>query len=650
MATGVTETIWHFAGYMHLIEEIARRWTLYEDDPPGLPIEELPGAEQPLPRASSMDELFSQPSPFWAAPAEASFPEPMLLLRGSPTVDVRRTDFGPVDTVSTQWAGEGGGGSGSLVIRYTWGYRAPIEREDAFGETAAEVRQVNVLNDSDVFIWGEDLASGLLPIDPVEGLLALLEAVAEATPGALVAPTGQEGIAATLVARHQALADGETDATLADVATQTGRRVDGEAVSADWELEPFEGAPVMPEGENGHEAYGAHAHLGGNEATNVAVIQDLNELSLQTVVFGDWYRLDAIVQINAIMDVDSVETFGAKLPSLAAALAGVDDGPSGGNRLTNIAEFLEKDVDLGALELPAKGGLQWTVDVLDGDFWDVKEIRQTNWIVDNDLYSKTEYNLFSQVRMGENSSINLADFFQAAGNYDLIVIGGNYYAANWIFQANVLLDSDGVLVGHAGGEHAQQVSTGSNQLTNDALIAHYGGGAFQALDDDLSAFVRKLLTEDDVDPREWWALDGVGSGAMRVLYVTGDYYDVNLISQLNVVSDADELAQVLPADATFQEDGAEQWMATGGNTLTNKAIIVDTGSVVATHVGGEVYEEYFLVQAEIVIDGDDYDDDELAPELVAFTGCHDADHDDDDAIAGGAPLAGEGDTMGSMMT
>ena len=161
--------------------------------------------------------------------------------------------------------------------------------------------------------------------------------------------------------------------------------------------------------------------------------------------------------------------------------------------------------------------------------------------------------------------------------------------------------------------------------------------------------MQRLLTEDDVDPTEWWALNGVGSGSMRVLYVTGDYYDVNLVSQLNVVSDADALAQVLPADALFREDGAEQWVATGGNTLSNTAVIVDTGAVVATHVGGEIYEESFLVQAEIVIEDDASDDPGLASELVAFTGPDDGAQTDDDTYSG-APLAGDGDPMGSILT
>ncbi|MGJ3261845.1 MAG: hypothetical protein ACFE0R_01295 [Salinarimonas sp.] len=652
MSTGVTETIWHFAGYLHLIDEVARSWTLYDDEPPMPLAEELAHPPQALPGAPEPEAIFSRPSPFWAAPGEAIVPEPMLLLRGSPYVGVDRTAFGPVDVPEPiLWDIGAGGGGASITIRYTFGYRAPIEREDAFGETVAEIRQINILDDSDVFVWGEDLASGLLPVDPAEALVSLLEAVREATPDALAAPVGQAEIGAVLMARHEALVAGEEDAALAGFETEPGRYVNGEQVSSDWELAPFEGTPTMPEGANGHEAYGAHAHLGGNEALNIAVIQDLNELSLQTIVFGDWYSLDAIVQINAIMDIDAVSTFGAKMASIGAALAtGGDPGASwgGGNRLTNIAEFLAEDVDLGVLELPGQGGLQWTVDVLDGDFWDVKAFYQTNWIVDNDLYSKTTYDFFSQVRLGENLVVNLAEFLQAAGDYDMIVIGGNYYAANWIVQANVLVDSDGGLVGHLGGGGVQHGATGQNQLTNDALIAHYGGGGFQALDGELAAFVQRLMSDDTLDPTEWWSLNGIGSGAMRVLYVTGDYYDVNLISQLNVVSDADVFAQILPADATFHEDGVEQWVASGGNELTNQAIIVDTGAVVATHVGGEVYEEDFLVQAEIVIDEDDYDDDALASEIVAFTG--DDTGTDDDGVAGGAPLAGEGDAMGSVMT
>ncbi|WP_349371525.1 hypothetical protein [Salinarimonas sp.] len=647
--TGVTEAIWHFAGYLHLIDEVARSWAVYDDEPPWRPDENLPQTPSAAPVAPPLEPTYSLSSPWWlptlAPPIEAE----LLALPGARDSAYRRPDGERDDDTSPSSIPAP---RDPLAAFPTFGLqlRAPIERTDAAGETLAQVTQLNRMNDSDIHVWGENLASGLLTVDPAAALDALMSAAREAAPEALIAPQGHEAVVEVLAARHAALAAGDGDGTLdAHAVDGPGKFVDGERVADDWTLPDLETRAGMPEGRNGHEAVGAHAELGANEATNFAVVQDLNELSLQTIVFGDYYRLDAIVQINAIMNVDSVLTFGAQGSSLAAGLAGAAWDGGGGDRLTNVAEFLDEDVDLGALERPGFGGLRWKVDVLEGDFWDVKALYQTNLLVDNDLYSKTEYGFFSQVRMGENLSLNLAEFLQFTGNYDLIVVGGNAYSANWIVQMNALLDSDGVVVGHMGGAGAQTISTGQNQLTNEALIAHYGGGGFTALDDDLGAFVGRLLTDDSLDPAEWWALNGIGSADMKVLYVTGDYHDVNLVHQLNIVADADQAAQILPAFAAHGEEGAEQWIATGGNRLTNVAAIADTQAAVATHVGGEVYEEDFLVQAEIVIDDDGSDEFGLAPELVAFTGGPELQQDDDE-VFGGAPLAGDGDAMGSMLT
>ncbi|GGK39049.1 hypothetical protein [Salinarimonas ramus] len=657
--TGATEAIWHFAGYLHLIDEVARSWTLYDDDWSPRAPEEITPPIPALLEAPLIDPMTSVATPWWGAIPLAPVQTPVLLMRMEHAFALPKRGFEPAgpqdDPVLRPPVPPL---SGSML------YRAQIVREDATGATVAQVTQLNRIDDSDTFVWGENRAADLLGIDPALALSDLLETARNEIPEDLRPLRGQDDLAGALVARKLSMADEADDADLAqqdgaddaDATTmdpdldEPGIHVDGVRVDEDWERPSLEPRAGMPDERNGHEAAGAHAELGANEAINAAIIEDLNELSLQTIVYGDHYRLDAIVQVNAIMDIDSLEQFGMLAPSHLAGLAGVSvPDATERNEVINIAEFVARDVDLGALELPGFGGMRWTVDVLDGDFWDVKAAYQTNLMIDDDLYSKTDYSAFSQVRMGENLSVNYLDFTQLGGDYDLIVIGGNYYAANWIVQANVLLDSDALLVGHDGGFGRQTISTSANQLTNDALIATYGGGEMVALGSGLAGFLPKLMSEDSLDPAEWWAVNGIGSGSMRVLWVTGDYYDINLLSQLNVVSDADALAQILPFYAAHGADGAEQWIATGGNRLMNSAIIVDTEAAVATHVGGGIYEEDFLVQAEIVIDGDDYDDDGLAPELVAFTGGEDMPFDDD-GLFGAGPIAGQGDMMGSVMT
>ena len=61
-------------------------------------------------------------------------------------------------------------------------------------------------------------------------------------------------------------------------------------------------------------------------------------------------------------------------------------------------------------------------------------------------------------------------------------------------------------------------------------------------------------------------------GAVHVLYVQDDYYDINYLAQFNVISDADAAAQLLTSDS------GEQSISTG-NQAVNVATIVDAGSL-----------------------------------------------------------------------
>ena len=71
-------------------------------------------------------------------------------------------------------------------------------------------------------------------------------------------------------------------------------------------------------------------------------------------------------------------------------------------------------------------------------------------------------------------------------------------------------------------------------------------------------------------------------GTVHVLYVQGDYYDVNYLAQTNVISDADVAAQLLTTS-----DSGEQSISTGGNQAINVATIVDAGSLTTPYVQGQ---------------------------------------------------------------
>jgi hypothetical protein len=93
-----------------------------------------------------------------------------------------------------------------------------------------------------------------------------------------------------------------------------------------------------------------------------------------------------------------------------------------------------------------------------------------------------------------------------------------------------------------------------------------------------------------------------------------------MIWQVNVFADVDTAIQFLHGQE--HSDTTTQSASTGGNSLTNEAIIVDVGAT-NTFVDGDVYGDTILIQADLVKSDDDQvihaDPNTLVPELVAFT-------------------------------
>ena len=115
-------------------------------------------------------------------------------------------------------------------------------------------------------------------------------------------------------------------------------------------------------------------------------------------------------------------------------------------------------------------------------------------------------------------------------------------------------------------------------------------------------------------------------GVFKVLYVKGDYYDVNAVWQTNVTSDVNVMYQLQnppSADLLANFPGATQTQSviTGDNSLLNDAAIVDVGPT-NTYVGGHVYTDSIMVQANLLPTDQDKavnaDTNALVTELVAF--------------------------------
>ena len=115
--------------------------------------------------------------------------------------------------------------------------------------------------------------------------------------------------------------------------------------------------------------------LGGNDSHNAALIVDIGEVARTMVVMGDYFKTNAIFQTNTTVDHDQISVSGGEgTPSLT----------SGGNVATNIADFVQNPSIYAGF--PAYwAGPNWIVDVVDGDYYSVHAVVQTNYLSDNDV-------------------------------------------------------------------------------------------------------------------------------------------------------------------------------------------------------------------------------------------------------------------------
>lgn len=667
---GITEAIWHFAGYLHLTEETARSWELYEDQPPTRPAGELPEREISLSkRAEEIPEDHGRPIKVGFQGEGRPLAEFYWSGSGDIHHGIWRADTKPAHHVNPAYAVKHAAPAVSTVSEY----RAPVTREDGEGQTLLDVRQINVMQDDDIFI--NHANEGVSPqhdIDVAETFHAMFAAADERVPEGLRLPDG--GTSALIdffTARADAhFADPDSrNASEAEHVVAAGRYVNGElreseagGAEDDDPWGPDHGAPTLPDiPVDGRLETGLVAELGANSATNAAIIFDGMGATLSMIVLGNYHVTNAIIQINMLIDKDEIH-----VGDNAGTGTGIaQDIVSGDNSLENIAEFHQGTLDVGVFATPTGyAGLSWTIDIVNGDFLDVSLMTQNNVLIDNDIYSQTTYSAYSQVRMGGNEQVNYAEFQNLAKFYDLIIVGGNYYKVNWIEQKNFVIDNDIVTViagvGGQGGAQGggqgngkgggQLIHTGQNSLVNDAHIASYGVDGSKPLQAGTHDFIDQLLHADHIAPQTWWDYSGIGSSSMNVLYVSGDFLDFNVIKQTNVIADLDFLIQLMPADAVSEGGDFSQIASTGGNSATNIAAIIDFGPAVEKFIGGEEYSDYILVNANIVVDEAEvviHDTQTLVSEVIAFTGGGDG----DDEEPAHAPIAfTEGDVMGGILT
>ncbi|CDX36815.1 Type I secretion system ATPase [Mesorhizobium sp. ORS 3359] len=522
------------------------------------------------------------------------------------------------------------------------------------GSVAVYINQENHLSDDDyVSAGGHGLT--LTPLVDDSSQLALLATRAtELSPiDNLAMPGSDADMAATVVAAGQridAYSGSNSDATIfvlrPDAASGPieGTYVNGQLVSenAAPKLEDhfnllkdqgsgsgggandFSVAPDSPHfmsgWGNGTLAPSVEVDTGGNTMLNSAVLTNDWTGAPVIAVVGDVYDVNAIVQINERCDSATINGSlnGWKLSSAP-------------DETFNVAMFKHIDPSADNPAPPTEHGFPaaWVVTQVTGDLVMINWLQQYSFMTDNDTTVLSSSGVKTIISTGGNTAINDISLNELSYNYDLIIIGGHVYDANVIQQLNILVDND--VVGAVSGFETSgegSCSAGGNLVWNNAGIINVGGKQFDPLPDSYLKAAQDLAAGKGASPGDILHDPAfAGTGALRVLYVSGDLLNIQYVSQTNVLGDSDQVALAMNQVAAHPE--ANWTITTGGNQLANFAGIVDVHGTGKTYVGGQHYSDEILVQANLVSSEPDlgaHNPNVLANEAVAFL-TDDASHD-----------------------
>ena len=646
---GVVEVIWHFAGYLKLFDDIARDRIEYDDAALRRPSDDytvtLPHFDShftpddmDIPVVPMPDLLpFDPPQPAHIHPAQHLAPP-----------DHSKHDLFPSSPPLTLiWpmpsGGGDGGGGGDFHIK--------VRYQPGDGQSLVDVQQHNILYDNDII-----LPAGAFP---GQGLIAQFHSDALSTVRHMADDANahipsdwsipQNGTdAAGFLASHDAAwaADGGApDPHSVHPGFYLNGVVQDPSTPAP-DLTPLPIPAALPD--TGH-GLGQWVVLGSNDSSNAALIVDETHSARSMIVMGDYFKTDAMFQTNTLINHDEISMSGGTgTPSVTTAA----------NTTTNIADFVQHPGIYTTVPV-TYAGPNWSVDVVNGDYYNVHSAVQTNYLFDNDVVTQTSADTHYDLVAGANQLGNLSQILDGSIHYDLIVVQGAYHGMNVIFQNNVLLNDDRVVTTADGTDPSQSVSSGGNNLLNEGTIENYGGDTFSPLNADAKT-IDGLLKDGvtSLDPSLGNAIAGNG-GTFHVLYITGNYYDVNAVWQTNVTSDVNVLYQLQNqpsagaaayfADHTAGSGTATQSVSIGNNSLANDAAIIDVNPD-NTYVNGHAYSDSILVQANLLPAHQDNavnaDTHALVPELIAFVNdSQDPSHHSTTTM----PTIAHNDPIGSML-
>ncbi|MBB4186172.1 hypothetical protein GGE07_002822 [Sinorhizobium terangae] len=547
---------------------------------------------------------------------------------------------------------------------------APVVQEGA-GSVSAEIQQVNLLHDDDVLnMSGSPMAADTGCV--TEKLAEYLEEATNASPIAQLSQIDSSEALSALAANLKALAaiaradepqQSEDPATPVDHTTTSpgtavpadlpeddsgtvvlaaddidGVHVNGTHIDALPELADYlpageppsqcsappsatTGGVMEPALPNSDGSGAVEIEAGANKVGSFASIVSASPTASVTVVMGDYHQIDVISQSYVYADNDEVNgtlvTSASKAASQTIAM--------------NIANFERHDFEAPARETTGAADqlstfpTNWHVNVIEGDLSIVHWIEQYNYVSDNDTVTVTTSGVETSVLTGGNVAVNFASFLDFGTQHDLVIVGGHILDMNLISQVSVLYDNDQIEGISAG--NGLTLDEGGNLVWNMGSIENIGDAErFESVPDYMHQVVDDIR-EGTNEPPEALARDQdfAAYTGLRVLYITGNLYDVNVIKQVSILEDADA-ATFTAAKPLEEAADPELAVHVDSNTVVNVAQIIDYDSFGhTTYVGGQLYSDTILIQSGIVDIGRDGDTlsfkpDGLVNEVIAFVG------------------------------
>ncbi len=335
---------------------------------------------------------------------------------------------------------------------------------------------------------------------------------------------------------------------------------------------------------------------GANSAINEASLGSAWIDAPVIVVGGNLTRLDAISQVNLLVEHD-------RLNGVAV------EGRSVGHNVAEIVTTSSGPVATGDGDA-APGSV--TLFRLDADLVQINWVKQFTFITDFDRVELSLSASHTRLGTGENEALNSSLINEIGYSFDVIFVAGDMTDATIISQRNVLLDSDEVtgsgiaMSGDAGAAMAD------NLLYNKASITKTGIDSAEQMTDSFAKAASDLAKGIDKVAKEV-VEDALfaGQAALRALQIDGSLTKINIFEQSNIVGDADQIQiEMARLRDAFE---AEVKMVTGSNALINLASVTEVGVDSTILTAGKVYDHALLHQAEFFDTG-------AVPDGVKMTG------------------------------